>query len=146
MRPCDRRVPDGVEHSAAMNSDCRSVGSASRRLANRRSSGLYGAIAAFAAETALIPGSSVVEQAAVNRWVAGSNPARGANQIGGLDSKAVRPPERCQAAGQYSRQYSAEFMSHETGPKAPLAHRPPPGEAEGEASTPASQGCGVGVA
>ena len=28
---------------------------------------------------ALIPGSSVVEQAAVNRWVDGSNPSRGAN-------------------------------------------------------------------
>src|SRR6266436_1255242 len=27
---------------------------------------------------ALIPGSSVVEQAAVNRWVDGSNPSRGA--------------------------------------------------------------------
>src|ERR1700687_4586892 len=32
---------------------------------------------------ALIPGSSVVEQAAVNRWVDGSNPSRGANQVRG---------------------------------------------------------------
>jgi hypothetical protein len=29
---------------------------------------------------AAFPGSSVVEQAAVNRWVAGSNPARGARK------------------------------------------------------------------
>ena len=34
---------------------------------------------------ALIPGSSVVEQAAVNRWVDGSNPSRGANNVRGLD-------------------------------------------------------------
>ena len=33
---------------------------------------------------ALFPGSSVVEQPAVNRLVAGSNPARGANKIKGL--------------------------------------------------------------
>ena len=34
---------------------------------------------------ALIPGSSVVEQAAVNRWVDGSNPSRGANHDGGQE-------------------------------------------------------------
>ena len=38
---------------------------------------------------ALIPGSSVVEQAAVNRWVDGSNPSRGANKVRGLDQKTV---------------------------------------------------------
>ena len=37
----------------------------------------------FFLERALIPGSSVVEQAAVNRWVDGSNPSRGANQVRG---------------------------------------------------------------
>src|SRR4029077_3169710 len=41
---------------------------------------------------ALIPGSSVVEQAAVNRWVDGSNPSRGANQAGGLGSEALHSP------------------------------------------------------
>ena len=33
---------------------------------------------------AAFPGSSVVEQAAVNRWVAGSNPARGAKVYQGV--------------------------------------------------------------
>ncbi len=36
---------------------------------------------------AAFPGSSVVEQAAVNRWVAGSNPARGASKTKGLRSQ-----------------------------------------------------------
>src|SRR5205085_8491179 len=40
---------------------------------------------------ALIPGSSVVEQAAVNRWVDGSNPSRGANQAGGLETSSMPP-------------------------------------------------------
>jgi hypothetical protein len=41
---------------------------------------------------ALIPGSSVVEQAAVNRWVDGSNPSRGANKVRGLDQhKGLTP-------------------------------------------------------
>src|ERR1051325_6155132 len=40
---------------------------------------------------ALIPGSSVVEQAAVNRWVDGSNPSRGANHIRGLDHRWSDP-------------------------------------------------------
>src|ERR1700674_4580338 len=42
-------------------------------------SGLHnGTMPRFFLERALIPGSSVVEQAAVNRWVDGSNPSRGA--------------------------------------------------------------------
>ena len=41
-------------------------------------------IARAVAICAAFPGSSVVEQAAVNRWVAGSNPARGARKIKGL--------------------------------------------------------------
>ena len=43
-------------------------------------------------ERALIPGSSVVEQAAVNRWVAGSNPARGANEVGRPGQRWPGPP------------------------------------------------------
>jgi hypothetical protein len=38
----------------------------------------------------LFPGSSVVEQPAVNRLVAGSNPARGANKIKDLEEKRSR--------------------------------------------------------
>ena len=41
-------------------------------------SGLHGARPRPVFGWALIPGSSVVEQAAVNRWVDGSNPSRGA--------------------------------------------------------------------
>jgi hypothetical protein len=53
-------------------------------------SGLHnGTMPRFFLERALIPGSSVVEQAAVNRWVDGSNPSRGANQVRGLDRKMV---------------------------------------------------------
>ena len=40
---------------------------------------------------ALIPGSSVVEQAAVNRWVDGSNPSRGANHDGGSGTIFLTP-------------------------------------------------------
>src|SRR5690606_1721489 len=40
---------------------------------------------------ALFPGSSVVEQPAVNRLVAGSNPARGANSFNDLASFPVLP-------------------------------------------------------
>src|SRR3954470_20769724 len=54
-----------------------------------------GAIAAASTlETALIPGSSVVEQAAVNRWVAGSNPARGAKvdqEVGSVIPNLLTP-------------------------------------------------------
>ena len=39
----------------------------------------------------LIPGSSAVEQPAVNRLVAGSNPARGASFDRGLDEKSSNP-------------------------------------------------------
>ena len=42
---------------------------------------------AFIAPSRLFPGSSAVEQPAVNRLVAGSNPARGANWIKDLDEK-----------------------------------------------------------
>jgi len=59
-----------------------------------------------------------------------------------LDRKMVRPPEHYQA----SKQHLAEFASHEIVPKTPLAHRPPPGEAEGEAPTPARQGWRIGAA
>ena len=46
-------------------------------------SGLHnGTMPRFFLARALIPGSSVVEQAAVNRWVDGSNPSRGANWAG----------------------------------------------------------------
>ena len=44
-----------------------------------------------ALERALIPGSSVVEQAAVNRWVDGSNPSRGANQARGPGATLLGP-------------------------------------------------------
>ena len=53
-------------------------------------SGLHnGTMPGFFLEPALIPGSSVVEQAAVNRWVDGSNPSRGANKVRGLDHQMV---------------------------------------------------------
>jgi hypothetical protein len=42
------------------------------------------------ARAVLFPGSSAVEQPAVNRLVAGSNPARGANKINNLRSPAER--------------------------------------------------------
>ena len=45
---------------------------------------------AFAAPD-LIPGSSAVEQPAVNRLVAGSNPARGANYFRGLGGNRLTP-------------------------------------------------------
>ena len=51
-------------------------------------SGLHGygpALVVDRSGRALIPGSSVVEQAAVNRWVDGSNPSRGANHDGGQE-------------------------------------------------------------
>src|ERR1700733_1690291 len=38
----------------------------------------------------LFPGSSVVEQPAVNRLVAGSNPARGANKIKALFASSIQ--------------------------------------------------------
>jgi hypothetical protein len=41
---------------------------------------------------ALIPGSSVVEQAAVNRWVDGSNPSRGAKKRQGVRSNSGLAP------------------------------------------------------
>src|SRR5438067_1444201 len=46
---------------------------------------------------ALIPGSSVVEQAAVNRWVDGSNPSRGANHDGGQED--IPDPRSFSATG-----------------------------------------------
>jgi hypothetical protein len=45
---------------------------------------------ALRAREVLFPGSSAVEQPAVNRLVAGSNPARGANKINNLRSPAER--------------------------------------------------------
>ena len=54
--------------------DCKSVYSGSIPLPASN-----GTMSRFFSERALIPGSSVVEQAAVNRWVDGSNPSRGAN-------------------------------------------------------------------
>jgi hypothetical protein len=44
---------------------------------------------------ALIPGSSVVEQAAVNRWVDGSNPSRGANRPRGREQRSRPPATLC---------------------------------------------------
>ena len=46
---------------------------------------------ALARAAAIFPGSSVVEQPAVNRLVAGSNPARGAKQIKQLARSTSEP-------------------------------------------------------
>jgi hypothetical protein len=47
----------------------------------------------------LFPGSSVVEQPAVNRLVAGSNPARGAKQIKRLVQKWPKPKPQKNESG-----------------------------------------------
>jgi hypothetical protein len=51
------------------------------------------------------PVAQLVEQAAVNRWVAGSSPARGANFLNSLDLFRI-PPHRF---GQHLGQHPARF-------------------------------------
>src|SRR3954452_22167766 len=53
------------------------------------------------AQLAVVPGSSAVEQPAVNRLVAGSNPARGAKQNKRLARRALTP-DRCGVRSGYN--------------------------------------------
>ena len=66
---------------------------------------------------ALIPGSSVVEQAAVNRWVDGSNPSRGASESGGLGDTILTPLIPENGWGQQLGQHRTGFMKMPKAPK-----------------------------
>lgn len=120
-RPCARRMcGDTVEVGGAETDAGGLAGLFAIRVLARARSFCY-SLGAFGKADGLFRGSSAVEQPAVNRLVAGSNPARGAissksrvarachpaAQSTKPPSRSLRPPPRCELAPPHPRAISA---------------------------------------